>query len=349
MILPLGKRQKQPSIDQFLPSGTPGDGTHARELPPPQHDLAGVWLPARASKRTSSKVTATIASSTSSNRTCHADQECEMISSPLDEQPQHSQPAEDRFSMTLSLGSNTEDEWFSDQQPEQQSQGFIGPQPGHQHDHDGPFQPTHVTKHAPERLQSVNAFSEPQIAAPEIFCSRLAPDGLSPNSGSSFLESTSSATAKLASPVSSSPPSNGCASPLNSSISSTFASSDVSRKAPSCSHHIPANYACRSECSQSQISAVAAAPLFAPREIVLGTQLCIPLLLLSFLTPFLTPPSDSIVVPGTLRDTADFQPSLEHPQMTTRSPAVHIFHKQLKVTAETLLPEDSMSSSRKFY
>jgi hypothetical protein len=344
MILPLGKRQKQPSIDQFLPSGTPGDRTHTRQLPPPQHDLAGVWLPARASKRTSSKVTATIASSTSSNRTCHADRECERISSPLDEQPQHSQPAEDRFSMTLSLGSNTEDEWFSDQQPERQSQDFV--EPLHQQNHDGPFQPTHVTKHAPERLQPVNAFSEPEIAAPEISCSRLAPDGLRLNSGSSFLESTSSATAK-ASSASSSPPSNSCAYPLNSSISSAFASSDVSRKAPFCSHHISANYASRSECSQSQIRAVPAASLFAPGQIVLGNQLCFPLLLLSS-HAFLNT-SDSIVVPGTLRDTAEFQPSLEHPQITTCSPVVPIFHKQLKVTAETLLPEDSMSSSRMFY
>jgi hypothetical protein len=348
MILPLGKRQKQPSIDQFLPSGTPGDRTHTRQLPPPQHDLAGVWLPARASKRTSSKVTATIASSTSLNRMCHADRECERISSPLDEQPQHSQPAEDRFSMTLSVGSNTEDEYFSDQQPERQSQGFVEPQPGHQQNHDDPFQPTHVTKHAPECLQPVNAFSEPEIAAPENSCSRFAPDGLRPNSGSSILESASSATAKLASPASSSLPSNGCASSLNSSISSTFASSDVSRKAPSCSHHISANYTSRSECSQSQISAVPAASLFASGQIVLGTQLCFPLAVAFFSHAFLNT-SDSIVVPGTLRDTADFQPSLEHPQITTCSPVVPMFHKQLKVTAETLLPEDSMSSSRIFY
>ncbi len=191
--------------------------------------------------------------------------------------------------MTLSVGSNTEDEYFSDQQPERQSQDFVEPQPGHQQNHDDPFQPAHVTKHAPECLQPVNAFSEPEIAAPENSCSRLALDGLRPNSGSSILESTSSATAKLASPASSSLPSNGCASSLNSSISSTFASSDVSRKAPSCSHHISANYTSRSECSQSQISAVPAAALFASGQIVLGTQLCFPLLLLSFLTPFLTP------------------------------------------------------------
>jgi hypothetical protein len=273
MIVPPGKRQKQPSINQFLPSGTAGDRAHMRELPPPQHDLAGVWLPARASKRASSNVTTAIAFSNSSNRTCHVDRERERFSHPLDEQPQHSQPAEEHFSMTLSLGSNSEDECLSDQQSGRQSQDFVEPQPEHQQNHHDPSQSQQLMKHSPELFQPRNACSEPEIAETEISCSRHAAAALLLNPDPSLLESTSSATATFTSPASSSLPSNGCDFSPSSSISFMLASSDVSRKSPSCSHHIDASHTSRSECTQSQMIPFPAVSLFASGQIVLGTLL----------------------------------------------------------------------------
>jgi hypothetical protein len=61
--------------------------------------------------------------------------------------------------------------------------------------------------------------------------------------------------------------------------------------------------------------------------------------------------AESVLVHGTLSDSASAvcQASFQHVLNMACSPVEPTFHKQLKVTAETLLPEDSSSSSRFVY
>ncbi len=103
VITPLGKRQKQPSIEQYLPS----------------HDLVGVWLPAASAKRENSNSGTKKVSQPSIYETLVI-AECERHPpSPPKEHPS-SQHTQDYFSLTLSLGSNTEDDSVIDQELEQQ-------------------------------------------------------------------------------------------------------------------------------------------------------------------------------------------------------------------------------------
>jgi hypothetical protein len=103
VIPPLGKRQKQPSIEQYLPS----------------HDLVGVWLPAASAKRENSNSGTKKVSQPSIYETL-VTAECERHPpSPPKEHPS-SQHTQDYFSLTLSLGSNTEDDSVIDQELEQQ-------------------------------------------------------------------------------------------------------------------------------------------------------------------------------------------------------------------------------------
>jgi hypothetical protein len=103
VITPLGKRQKQPSIEQYLPS----------------HDLVGVWLPAASAKRENSNSGTKKVSQPSIYETL-VTAECERHPpSPPKEHPA-SQHTQDCFSLTLSLGSNTEDECVIDHELEQQ-------------------------------------------------------------------------------------------------------------------------------------------------------------------------------------------------------------------------------------
>jgi hypothetical protein len=95
------KRQRQPSLDQFLPS----------------HDLTGAWMPARASKRLSSNRTDVNSLAPSIAADCVA-RDCQP--SPPRAQPVVSDHSEHLFSLTLSLGSNTDDECCKEDELEQQ-------------------------------------------------------------------------------------------------------------------------------------------------------------------------------------------------------------------------------------
>lgn len=254
-----GKRQRQPSLDQFLPS----------------HDLIGVWVPARASKRASSKAGAIISPIPSicvDRATIH----CQHRSpSPPREQPQFTQRGQDHFSLTLSLGSSTEDDCYVDHDQERQPQDLRDvPSVGQQHElvqqgQQPPCRQTPPAKCFAEHRQPVEAFPDPDVTSTAVICRT----GLRVDTGLSSLLSFSSSTvnATVASPASSSLLS--CCSAFSpiSSCHSMVDRTAIARNSPSCSDQHPASRRTQSEFSSLQFTdAATPLPHVASGQVILG-------------------------------------------------------------------------------
>jgi hypothetical protein len=258
-----GKRQRQPSLDQFLPS----------------HDLIGVWVPARASKRANSKagaITSPILSICVDRATIH----CQHLSpSPPREQPQFTQRGQDHFSLTLSLGSSTEDDCYVDHDQEQQPQDLRDvPSVDQQHElvpwQQPPCQQTPPGKCFVEYTQPVQAFPDPDVTSKAVICrTGFELDRLRVDAGLSSLLSSSSSTvnATVASPASSSLLS--CCSAFSPipSCHSMVDGTAIARNSPSCSDQHPASRSTQSEFSSLQFTdAATPLPHVAPGQVVLG-------------------------------------------------------------------------------
>jgi hypothetical protein len=145
-----------------------------------------------------------------------------------------------------------------------------------------------------------------------------------------------------------------CSSTLSpiSSFSSMRESSIVAHRLHGRSHDVPSPRTIHSLNHPPPYRHSAVVPptsQFAPVQVVLGI-VCYHFLLnpLHCLTHDIQS-AESIVVPATLSDSSSFQPSPQAQNSMILSPVVPKLHKQHMVTAETLLPDDSISSSRCVY
>jgi hypothetical protein len=216
------KRQRQPSLDQFLPS----------------HDVIGVWIPARASNRASSKIR-TAASSIPSVCVDHVAIDCRRCSpSPPHEQPRSAKQGQDHFSLTLSLGSSTDDDCCVDRERVQQTQALVDVSSGSQEHELVPSQQPPCQQKPPakcciEYMQPVQVFPVPH----EKFLAGFEPDGWMVEPGLSSLLSSISCTvnATVASPSSTLLSCSSAFSPI-SSCHSMVDSKATARNSPSCSY-----------------------------------------------------------------------------------------------------------------
>jgi hypothetical protein len=252
---PRGKRQRQPSIDQFLPS----------------NDLVGVWMPAISSKRANLKA-ATRSLPDPSIHTARVTLERERCPLSPPYEPPASQQPQEHFSLTLSLGSNTEDESSIDHEHEPQYAQLL------QHQQDPYQQLPFVSLHQDKRA-SENLLPQPDASAAAICSAALVPDGQLASAGALLPASSTSATGLHASQSLfslSSPPSSFVAMSPNSSVSSVYMSSNIAPKSPVCSSQLSSAQNNQSEVSQPQLTKVAPLlPHFASPQVVLGTaRLC---------------------------------------------------------------------------
>jgi len=295
------------------------------------------------------------------NDTGHVTPECgssppSTLSAP-NEHSRVSQQVQEQFSLTLSLDSNTEDEYCIDNefvQPQPSSQKL---QPGHhfqqqQLGQQAPLPSPTQEEHSAENIQPPQVLPALDVASTKVSCSSVARVGLRMHVGSSSPALSSSATFASSS---SSLPFSGTLLSLSTFCSSMVDSSNFAGSSFLCNHHVsPANPPQDLHPPEPQAQALAPpVPLFTPGKIVLGIYF---VALHSVSAPssgFVSHASvftaESVVVPATLSDTASLQPSLPQASSATSSPVAPKFHRQLKVTAETLLPDDSMSSSRFLY
>jgi hypothetical protein len=223
---PLAKRQRQPSLDQFLPS----------------HDLVGVWLPAASSKRAKAKAVAKVSAELPIHRAPVTLECARCPPSPPREQHASQQP-QDHFSLTLSLGSNTEDECFINHEQEQQYEPQLGQ---HRHeqwtDQQQSCLPTlQVEPTFGHFVPELTVLPERHAAPTEVAGSVFASDRRPTSAGSPLLNSSSSSACIHASQSLfslSSPPSIFSALSSNSSFSSSHGSSNAAHYPLSSCHQL---------------------------------------------------------------------------------------------------------------
>ena len=276
-VPPLSKRQKQPSIHQFLPS----------------HDLVGVWVPARTSKRARSDLATTCPFVDASRVTLKCRSSPPSPLSAPHEQLRVSQEVQDHFSLTLSLDSNTEDECIIDNEHGHDQQVSQELQPAHQlrQEHleqQGPPQPPTQVELSPENIQPLQMLLKPKVESAEASraCSSLARVGLHMHVDSSLALSSS---ATLVSSSSSSFPSSGTALSRSTLCSSMADSSTIAGNSFPCSHPVSAPNPHHLLRSQPQVQALTPpVPIFTRGLVVLGAPFFFAVLTLPVPTLFLT-------------------------------------------------------------